>query len=70
MISCGHFPTVFDIDVKMMAPIANITPMVSVTETQAVINVERVNVELAGETRQSDKKCIETAIVLASSPTS
>ena len=59
MISCGHFPTVFDIDVKMMAPIANITPMVSVTETQAVINVERVNVELAGETRQSDKKCID-----------
>ena len=54
----------------MMAPIANITPMVSVTETQAVINVERVNVELAGETRQSDKKCIETAIVLASRPTS
>ena len=50
--------------------IANIMPMVSVTETQAVISVERVNVELAGETRQSDKKCIETAIVLASRPTS
>ena len=41
-------------------------PMVSMTETQAVISVEKVNVELAGETRQSDKKCIETAIVLAS----
>ena len=49
-----------------MAPIANIIPMVSMTETQAVISVEKVNVELAGETRQSNKKCIETAIVLAS----